>query len=30
MYELREHRKLDEIASPEEIAYLKKIDEEKP
>ena len=30
VYELREHRKLDEVASPEEIAYMKKIDEEKP
>lgn len=30
MYELREHRKLDEVASPEEIAYLKKIDLEEP
>jgi hypothetical protein len=28
MYELREHRKLDEVASPEEIAYMKRIDEE--
>lgn len=28
MYELREHRKLDEIASPEEISYMKKIDQD--
>ena len=26
MYELREHKRLDEVASPEEIAYIKKID----
>jgi tRNA(Met) C34 N-acetyltransferase TmcA len=29
MYELREHRKLDEVASPEEIAYLKKLENDK-
>ena len=27
MYELREHRKFQEVASPQEIAYLKKIDD---
>lgn len=30
MYEMREHRRLDEAVSAEEIAYMKKISEDKP
>lgn len=30
MYELREHRKIDEGVTSDEIAYMRKISEEKP